>query len=83
ETMIAYDLKSTSNVTIQLLNMNGQAIQTFSFGEQSTGSYELYWDGRDKLGKNLASGVYVCRLSAIPNTGESPFIANRKMTLIR
>ena len=33
-------------------------------GERAAGSYSVTWDGRDEAGRNVASGVYLCRMVA-------------------
>jgi hypothetical protein len=33
-------------------------------GHRASGEYGVIWDGRDDGGRELASGIYLCRLQA-------------------
>ena len=82
ETWIPYQLPQNANVTIWIYNANGQLVRTLSVGNRSIGAYvtkesAAYWDGKDSLGENVASGVYFYQLQA----GE--FRATRKMIIMK
>ena len=44
---------------------------------QKSGEYEVVWDGKDDEGKDVASGIYFCKLT----TGS--YQKTRKMVLLR
>ena len=67
----------TSNVNLSLYNVLGKMVRTLVDGKQSPGYYKVIWDGRDKNGNPVASGIYFCRLKV----GE--FTKARRMVLIR
>ncbi|MCB0271062.1 MAG: hypothetical protein KDH95_23075 [Calditrichaeota bacterium] len=46
-------------------------------GSQSPGEYQLLWDGRDARGRQVASGIYLYRLSV------DGAAKTRRMNLIR
>ena len=67
ETWIPYELATDTHVTITIYNTQGVVIRTLQFGHQSAGYYTerdraAYWDGRNVLGEQVASGLYFYQL---------------------
>ena len=63
ETWIPYELATDTNVRITIYNTQGVVIRTLQLGHQSAGYYTgrdraAYWDGRNALGEQVASGLY-------------------------
>ena len=82
ETWIPYDLAEETDVHIHIYSQKGETIRQLSPGFQSAGIYRsqtrsAYWDGRDSVGKPVASGVYFYTLYA----GQTQ--ATRKMAIIK
>ena len=63
-TRLDYLLPRRSDVSIRVYNMLGQEIITLLEQEQSYGKYSVLWNGLDKSGKQVASGVYFTELRA-------------------
>ncbi len=82
ETWIPYQLGNNSDVQITIYDTKGIVVRTLALGHQAAGYYThrsraAYWDGRNGLGENVASGVYFYQLQA----GEiSPM---RKMVILK
>jgi hypothetical protein len=47
---------------LDLLNLAGQRLRSWSFEGLTPGDQAVVWDGRDNDGRPAASGVYLCRL---------------------
>ena len=67
ETWIPYELATDTHVRITIYNTQGVVIRTLQFGHQSAGYYTgrdraAYWDGRNALGEQVASGLYFYQL---------------------
>ena len=67
ETWIPYQLTNASDVQITIYDTKGIVVRTFALGHQAAGYYTnrnraAYWDGRNGLGENVASGVYFYQL---------------------
>ena len=77
QTVIRFALPTRGQVTLILYNLAGQKVATLVQGVREVGAYTLSWDGRDDQGKDLASGVYLCRLQA------GAQIQTRKLVLVR
>ena len=63
ETWIPYELATDTTVKITIYNTQGVVIRTLELGHQSAGYYTgrdraAYWDGRNALGEQVASGIY-------------------------
>jgi hypothetical protein len=71
-TTIAYTLPQDCHVRVEIYNLLGQRLATLAEGWESAGQRAVRWDA-----SGLASGVYICRLTA----GE--FAQTRKMTLLK
>jgi hypothetical protein len=58
-------------------NVAGQLVATLVDNEPVSGETVIQWDGRDRFGHEIASGVYFCRLDA------AGAHETRKMVVIR
>ena len=68
ETWIPYQLSEDSPVSVSIYDTTGQVVRTLSLGFQSAGFYNsqgraAYWDGRNALGEQVASGIYFYQLT--------------------
>jgi hypothetical protein len=50
--------------TLEIYNVLGQKVKTLVDAEMTPGHYRMVWDGRDDRGKEVASGIYLCRLKS-------------------
>ena len=67
ETWIPYELAADTDVRITIYTAQGVVIRTLQLGQQSAGYYTdreraAYWDGRNALGEQVASGIYFYQL---------------------
>ena len=63
ETWIPYQLSEASTVTVKIYDVSGSLIRTIDVGLKPMGYYltrekAVYWDGRNKNGERVSSGVY-------------------------
>jgi len=77
-TAIRFALPSSADVELTIFNLAGQPVATLVEGARDAGTYSVNWDGTDDRGNELASGVYLYRLGASKQQGET-----RKLLLIR
>ncbi|RMD93419.1 MAG: T9SS C-terminal target domain-containing protein [Calditrichaeota bacterium] len=81
ETTISYTLPPPHAgipfVQLKIYNLNGQVVRTLVHSFQRAGQYRVTWDGRDRYGQPVASGIYLYRLEA---GGQ---IQTRRMVLMR
>lgn len=74
KTEISFSLFEKAPVSLVVYNVFGQRVRELIQAILPAGSYSVTWDGTDKHGNRLASGVYFCRLSAAENTSTSKMI---------
>ena len=82
ETWIPYRLAEDAFVTLTIYDQTGHAVRTLDVGHQIASVYEnrsraIYWDGRNQVGEQVASGVYFYHLSA------GDYSATRKMLILK
>lgn len=51
------------SLSLKIYNLRGQLLKTLSLIADKTGEYVLSWDGCDENGREVASGVYLCKVS--------------------
>ncbi len=73
-TIIQFDLTHSSEVSLQILNLNGEEIATLLHQKQlAAGSHTINWNA-----ENFPSGIYVYRLRS-----EGSYIAMKKLVLLK
>jgi hypothetical protein len=68
KTNIPYSLETPLNVEIEIFNLLGQKITTLTSGRKGSGQHNVSWDGLDDNGREVAGGVYFCRMKALDQT---------------
>ncbi|MBN2008154.1 VCBS repeat-containing protein [candidate division KSB1 bacterium] len=64
-TTIRYSLVAPEKVTLKILNIQGVEITSLIDGEvRSEGLHQLVWNGNDKSGQLVPSGIYIYHLQA-------------------
>ena len=82
ETWIPYQLATDTDAQILIYDARGSIVRRLVLGHQRAGTYidrsrAAYWDGRNSLGEQVASGVYFYQLQA----DEISFM--RKMLIVK
>ncbi len=63
-TTIRYSIPETGNVSINIYDIEGNLISTLLNNKQSPGTYEVTWNGKNKQGTLVVSGVYFYKIQA-------------------
>lgn len=63
-TAIVFELPSASDATVSVFNVLGQEVTRLAEGRFNEGSHTVIWDGRNRRGDAVTSGIYLVRLSA-------------------
>ena len=74
---IQYAVPAQARVLVQVLSVTGQLIRTLEDAQRPTGMYAVTWDGRNEGGENVASGLYICRLTV------GSEVVTKKLTLLK
>ncbi len=68
-TTIRYALPATSRVLVEVFNLRGQRVRILADAALQAGYHAARWDGKDAYGRDVGSGIYLCRLTARGTTG--------------
>lgn len=61
---ISFEINNTKRTTIKVYTIQGKLIITLINENKSPGKYEIIWNGKDKNGKEVTSGLYLVRLQS-------------------
>lgn len=76
-TTIRYNVAKTERISLKIYNLRGQQVKELVNESKTAGTHTANWDGTDKAGNPVASGVYYLRLQT--NTTRE----TRKLTMIK
>jgi hypothetical protein len=63
-TQVTYEIPDQSVVKLAVYNSLGQLVRTLVDTQQAPGFYRVTWNGRDNVGREMASGAYMLVLRA-------------------
>ncbi|MEL6822774.1 MAG: FlgD immunoglobulin-like domain containing protein, partial [Calditrichota bacterium] len=77
ETTIQFELSAAGNFQLVIFDVLGRRVRELVNENLASGSFQVRWDGRDDLGREVSSGIYVYQL-----IGKGVAVS-RKMMLLR
>ena len=77
ETVIRYNLPTSSHVVIEIYNQLGQKVRTLLNQQNDAGNHQVKWNGLDDNYQPVVSGVYLYKMRA------GNFTAIKKMAFVR
>ena len=76
-TTLRYQLPDRSHVNLTIYNVLGQEVRTLVDGTMERGEYTIAWNGKDRFGKKVASGIFFYRIQA------EHYVKTRKMIILK
>ena len=76
-TMISFSLPQRASVRLEVYDMLGKLVTTLFNGSREAGNWNVEWNGTDRNGQHISSGVYFYRLQA------GSFNAVKKMVMLK
>ena len=76
-TTIRFTLPNLQRVSLEVLDITGRHVRTLVNNRLLSGVEQVRWNGRDDSNRHVASGIYLCRLTA----GDQ--VMTHRMTLLR
>jgi hypothetical protein len=76
-TIIRFDLPREGDVDIAIYNILGQRVIDLANEQMPAGSHSVTWNGKNKAGQPVSSGIYFYRLQA----GE--YVSSKKLLLLK
>jgi hypothetical protein len=81
DTKIGYSLPMAARVEIAVYDIRGRIIKSLLDGVQPAGSHEIGWDGKNRSGNAVPTGIYFYKMRVSGNDRE--YTATRKMVLMK
>ncbi len=76
-TTIRYALPTATYVVLEIYNLLGQEVRTLVSASMPAGYHDVNWDGKDRSGNLVPSGVYIYRIRT------KEFSTANKMILVK
>jgi len=76
-TTISFELPAAERVVVRIYDSSGRQVRMLADRRYEPGPASIEWDGRDDSGRQLNSGVYVCRVQV---GGQ---VLSRKIVMVR
>jgi hypothetical protein len=76
-TTVEFDIPEASDVDIRIYDIRGALVKTLASGHHEAGRYQMIWDAKNMTGADVASGVYLIKMTA------GDFTETKKMVLVR
>jgi hypothetical protein len=64
QTEISLTLREKSDIKLEISNMQGKVIRTYSSDVESGAAWKFVWDGKDNSGSHVPAGLYLGRMIA-------------------
>lgn len=77
-TTISYELPKPSDINLSIFNLQGHLVETLVSGQKNAGSHSVQWKT-----KNIASGLYLYRISAESFGEAGEFTETKKCLLVK
>ena len=59
---ISFEIPHSKNVNLAIFDMKGSNVRQMNLGVLGTGFHKILWDGKNNLGSELPSGIYMAVL---------------------
>lgn len=82
DTQIIYWLSREAEIGLKVFTVSGETVREFGGIEGQRGNNSLYFDGKNKRGKPLASGVYIYKIYGRTENNESASFTS-KMSVVK
>lgn len=81
-TTFQFENNEPGSVELDIYNILGELVFKYSLDQVSAGRHSFSWNGRNKNGSNVSSGIYIARLH-FKNFSNSVFVKSIKLQLIK
>lgn len=82
-TTISYELPEASIVNLRIYDLLGSEVTELINGTMSDGVKQTIWNGKNRHGNPVSSGIYVCLLTASSKENNRRFSKSNKMLLLK
>ncbi|MCP5064768.1 MAG: T9SS type A sorting domain-containing protein, partial [Ignavibacteriae bacterium] len=82
-TTLNYYLQTASKVKLEVYDVMGRMIKSFTENSQASGSHKVVWDGTNSNGLRVATGIYIYRFEATSLETNEHFVKSEKLMLVK
>ena len=82
-TRIDFKTGALSQVSVEIYDLLGRRVATIVNDQLPAGLHHAYWNGKNQNGEAIASGIYICRMTAVSISDGSKFEQTRKMVMLK
>jgi hypothetical protein len=82
-TTITFDMPDAGAARLVIYNLLGQEVVTLYNKPVSAGRFVVSWNGKDNLGRFMATGIYLVQFTASDAAGGKRFSQMKKMLLVK
>ncbi len=82
-TTLKYALSENSHVKLTVYDLSGRVVTELINKNITAGTHHTIWDGKTSNGSQVASGVYIYKLTARSNKTKQVFTQSNKMVLLK
>ncbi len=82
-TTIHSALPKASRAVLKLYDILGREVLALVEGDFAAGRYNGMWQGQDRYGNSIASGIYFLRIEAKSLTSQRGLVSMKKMLLVK
>lgn len=83
-TTIDFSVPKTASIQITIYDINSRQVRQLINNQTfESGYHNVLWDGRNNIGEQVASGIYLYRINCNAIDGKSSFTSTQKMLLTR
>ncbi|MFQ6604579.1 MAG: T9SS type A sorting domain-containing protein [Fidelibacterota bacterium] len=62
-TVIEYEVPEKNGIRLAIYDLSGREITVLVDGVTEPGLFRIVWNGKDRLGRSISSGLYLCRFT--------------------
>jgi len=82
-TTIRFDIETSANINLTVYDIYGREVTQLVQEVKTSGRHKVIWDGRDKTGREVATGMYICKLTSKSLKTGRMFTQSNKMILLK
>ena len=82
-TIIRYSLPFQSSVELVIYDVMGKEVKSYNIYSQSAGNQNIFWDGTNKNGITVSSGIYLYRISIKSLENNQAFVKTAKLLMLK
>jgi len=82
-TTLKYDIPENSHIKLTVFDLSGRVVTELMNQSIMAGTHHSIWNGKDKNGRSVSSGVYLIQMKAISTNGKKHFTNSQKIVLLK